>query len=153
MVVHDARAVTAGAAFGHVDLGLALVRRASPALAENVARLLVIDQRPSQSSYMAFDHLQHNDDVVVAFEQHVRARLDESLEIGVVAHAIGTSRRTLERRIRAALGMTPIAFVQRLRVERAGHLLRTTSQSVDQIAPQVGYANGSTLRALLRRLR
>src|SRR5258708_24848930 len=99
------------------------------------------------------DHLDHNDRLVLAFEQQARARLGQALDVRELAAAIGTSRRTLERRTQAALGMSPLALVQRLRAERAVHLLRTTAQSVEQIAPQVGYANASTLRSLLRRVR
>jgi transcriptional regulator GlxA family with amidase domain len=153
MVVADAGVVTAGAAFAHIDLALALVRRVSPCLAEHVARLLVIDERASQSAYLVMDHLSHDDRLVRAFEQQARARLSEALDICELAAAIGISERTLERRTRAALGMSPLALVQRLRAERAVHLLRTTAQSVEQIAPQVGYANASTLRSLLRRVR
>src|SRR4029453_3810158 len=40
---------------------------------------------------------------------------------------------------------------QSLRVERAVHLLKTSSASVDEVAARVGYAEGATLRALLRR--
>jgi transcriptional regulator GlxA family with amidase domain len=153
MVVADAGVLTAGAAFAHIDLALALVRRVSPGLAERVARLLVIDERPSQSAYVVMDHLSHNYRLVLAFEQEARARLGQALDVGELAAAIGTSRRTLERRTQAALGMSPLAIVQRLRAERAIHLLRTTTLSVEQIAPQVGYANAATLRALLRRVR
>jgi len=152
-VVADAGVVTAGAAFAHIDLALALVRRVSPGLAEHVARLLVIDERASQSAYLVTDHLSHSYRLVLAFEQQARARLGQALDVGELAAEIGTSRRTLERRTQAALGMSPLVLVQRLRAERAIHLLRTTTQSVDQIAPQVGDANASTLRALLRRVR
>jgi transcriptional regulator GlxA family with amidase domain len=153
MVVADACVLTAGAAFAHIDLALALVRRVSPGLAEHVARLLVIDERASQSAYLVTDHLGHSDRLVLAFEQQARACLSQRLDVGELAAAIGTSRRTLERRTQDALGMSPLALVQRLRAERAIYLLRTTTQSVEQIAPQVGYANASTLRALLRRVR
>jgi transcriptional regulator GlxA family with amidase domain len=153
MVVADAGVLTAGAAFAHIDLALALVRRVSPGLAERVARLLVIDERACQGAYLVTDHLAHSDRLVLAFERQARARLGQPADVGELAAAIGTSRRTLERRTRAAIGMSPLALIQRLRAERAAHLLRTTTQSVEQIAPQVGYANASTLRALLRRVR
>src|SRR5262249_133460 len=110
------------------------------------------DERASQSAYLVVDHLTHNDPLVLGFEQQARARLGEALDVCELAAAIGTSRRTLERRTQAALGMSPLALVQRLRTERAVHLLRTTAQSVEQIAPQVGYANASTLRSQLRRI-
>jgi transcriptional regulator GlxA family with amidase domain len=49
------------------------------------------------------------------------------------------------------LGKTPLSYFQTLRVERAVYLLKTGSASVDEVASRVGYADGATLRALLRR--
>ena len=54
-------------------------------------------------------------------------------------------------RLQSVLGKSPLAYVQSLRVERAVHRLRTGGASVDDVATQVGYADGVTLRALLRR--
>lgn len=153
MVVADHNVITAGAAFAHIDLALSLVRSISPDLAQHVARLMLIDERPSQAAFVAYEHLEHDDAVVIDFERHVRARLDEPFDVTAAAQAIGTSRRTLERRIRAALNLTPLGFVQRLRLERARHLASTTDLSTADIALRVGYANAETLRALMRRER
>ena len=49
------------------------------------------------------------------------------------------------------LGKSPLSYFQDLRVERATHLLQTTRASVDEIAVEVGYVDGVTLRTLLRR--
>ncbi|WP_244735165.1 helix-turn-helix domain-containing protein [Mesorhizobium sp. 113-3-9] len=49
------------------------------------------------------------------------------------------------------LGKTPLSYFQDLRVEQAVHLLKTTSDRVDEIAAKVGYSEGVTLRNLLRR--
>jgi transcriptional regulator GlxA family with amidase domain len=51
----------------------------------------------------------------------------------------------------SVLGRSPLSYFQSLRVERAVHLLRTSSASVDDVAARVGYTDGATLRALLRR--
>ena len=51
----------------------------------------------------------------------------------------------------STLGRSPLSYFQELRVERAVHLLKTSSASIDKIASEVGYAEGSILRGLLRR--
>lgn len=151
MVVEDGRVTTAGAAFAHLDLALALVRRASLDLARSVAQFLLLDDRPAQSSYAAVAHLARQDPLVTAFERYVRAHLDEPVGIDAVASILGCGRRTLERRTRAATGLTPLHVVQQLRIDHARHLLATTDRTVDDVAHQVGYRNGATLGALLRR--
>src|SRR5689334_19159508 len=51
MLVRSGRLVTAGAALGHMDLALWIVRGVSPQLATLVAKYLIVDSRPSQSAY------------------------------------------------------------------------------------------------------
>ncbi|MCX4820960.1 helix-turn-helix domain-containing protein [Streptomyces sp. NBC_01142] len=150
MVTTSDGVTTAGAAFGHVDLALAIVRMSSPALADLVARYLVVDERPSQSAYTIPSALAQSDPTVAAFERWARLHLDEPISIGQAAQALGVSERTLQRAVQRALGTSPIRFVQDLRIEQASHLLRTTDLSLEAIARRVGYEHANTLRILLR---
>ena len=151
VIVQSNAVVTAGAALSHLDLALTLIRRASPELANLTARYMVVDVRTSQSIYSIPDHLAHADPLIQRFERWARGRLAEGFSLDQAAEALRTSKRTLARRMQDVLGKSPLAFFQELRVERAVHLLRTSDSSVDQIATQVGYAGGVTLRALLRK--
>lgn len=63
--------------------------------------------------------------------------LDKLAEIGCM------SRRTLSRRFRQALGVTPIEYMVRLRIEQAMELLSSTDDSITEIAARVGYSDGN----------
>ncbi|WP_105437892.1 GlxA family transcriptional regulator [Neorhizobium sp. T25_13] len=150
MLVKSGSLVTAGAALGHMDMALWLVRQVSPELAGLVARYLIVDNRPSQSAYVITDHLSHADPLVQRFERWARGRLREGFSLDDAADAVGASKRTLARRMQQVLGKTPLSYFQDLRVERAVHLLKTSDKSPNEIAVLIGYADGVTLRALLR---
>jgi transcriptional regulator GlxA family with amidase domain len=151
MIVKSGHFVTAGAALSHMDLALWIIRGVSPQLASLTAKYLIVDSRPMQSAYVLTDHLFHSDPVVQRFEEWARARLKHGFSLDDAARAVGSSKRTLARHMDAVLGKSPLSYFQSLRVERAVHLLKTSAASVDEIAARVGYADGTTLRNLLRR--
>jgi transcriptional regulator GlxA family with amidase domain len=119
MIVKSGRFVTAGAALSHMDLALWLVRGVSPQLASLTAKYLIVDARPSQSAYALTDHLVHADPIVQRFERWARGRLTQGFSLDEAARAVGSSKRTLARRMQSVLGRTPLSYVQSLRMERA----------------------------------
>jgi transcriptional regulator GlxA family with amidase domain len=153
MVAESGGALTAGSAFAHADLMLALLARVTgPTLAQTVARYLVLDARPTQSRYMVLEHLRTDDDAVRAVERFVGENLHRQLSLDELARAGATSTRTLARRVRAALGLTPHGLVQRVRMQHAAHLLDTTRETVDEVAARVGYADTASFRRAFRKV-
>ncbi|MDQ1515671.1 MAG: hypothetical protein QOE80_1501 [Actinomycetota bacterium] len=150
MVVRSGPFITAGAGFAHIDLALSLVSGLSRELAAMVARYMLIDERPSSTLNLAQAYLGSVDELLSEFESWVRAHLSEPIKISDAVTALGTTRKTLERHARERAETTPHAIIQRIRVEQAVHLRRTTNLNTTQIARAVGYRNASTLRELIR---
>jgi transcriptional regulator GlxA family with amidase domain len=150
MLVPSEVGVTAGAAMGHLDLALWLIRRASPELALVVSRYLLADIRSSQAPYIIPNHLAQADPLILRFEKWSRDHLKKGFSLQQAADALATSPRTLQRRCEAVLGKSPLSYFQDLRVERAQSLLHGSGLDLDAIAAEVGYVDGATLRTLLR---
>ncbi|MDL2399492.1 GlxA family transcriptional regulator [Rhizobium mayense] len=150
MLVPTDIGVTAGAAMGHLDLALWLIRKASPELATVVSRYLLADIRTLQAPYIIPNHLAQADPLVLRFERWARDHLKAGFSLQEAASALATSARTLQRRCEAVLGKSPLSYFQDLRVEHAQSLLHGSGLDLDAIAAEVGYADGATLRTLLR---
>lgn len=151
LVIED-RLVTAGAVFAQADLTLHVVARfLGPKTSQQCARFLLLDKHASQAPYMAVHQLSADDPTVRRAENWIQRHLAEDFAIDQLARGAGTSPRTLARRLHAVCGLSPIGFVQRLRVETAVRLLETTRLSLAEVAPRVGYRDAATLRRLVRR--
>ncbi|GAB2800932.1 GlxA family transcriptional regulator [Dyella kyungheensis] len=150
MLVPTDIGVTAGAAMGHLDLTLWLIRKASPELAALVSRYLLADIRTTQAPYIIPNHLAQADPLILRFERWARDHLKQGFSLQQAAAALATSARSLQRRCQAVLGKSPLDYFQDLRVERAQSLLHGSGMDIDAIAAEVGYIDGATLRTLLR---
>jgi transcriptional regulator GlxA family with amidase domain len=150
MLVPTDIGVTAGAALGHLDLALWLIRKVSPDLASVVSRYLLADIRSSQAPYIIPNHLAQADPLILRFERWAREHLQGGFSLQEAAAALATSPRSLQRRCQDVLGKSPLSYFQDLRVERAQNLIHGSSLDVDAIAAEVGYVDGATLRTLLR---
>ncbi|MEO8205141.1 MAG: substrate-binding domain-containing protein [Chthoniobacterales bacterium] len=97
-------------------------------------------------------------DVLVAEDTHVasaiqfiRENIGKPLGILQVFNRIPLSRRTLERRFHDCLGYTVLETIQILKIERAKHLLISSSASIEEIANQCGFPNASYMTRLFRK--
>jgi transcriptional regulator GlxA family with amidase domain len=151
LIVTDGAFTTAGAAMAQMDLMVGLVaRHAGATIAQQCAQTMILDERRSQTPYMAISLLSASDQGVSRAAEWARARLEDGVDVTGLASAAGLSPRTFARRVRRVTGLSPVRFLQRLRAERAIELVETTRLPFDEIARRVGYAEPSTLRQLVR---
>jgi transcriptional regulator GlxA family with amidase domain len=152
LVLSDGCFTTAGAAMAQMDLMVGLVARyAGAETADGCTRRMLLDERRSQTPYMAIGLLAASSESVARAVSWARPRLGERIDVNDLAAAVGQSARTFSRRVTSATGLSPVRFLQQLRVERAIDLIETTTMPLEEVAYQVGYSDPSTLRELIRR--
>lgn len=81
----------------------------------------------------------------------IEADLSQPLALDAFAARHQLSRRQVERLFSAEFGISPLAFQQLKRADRARYLLSTSSDSVLAIAQQVGWQSGSYLARVLEK--
>ena len=152
MVVADGNVITAGAAFAQTDLMLHLLRTKFGApLADAVSRTLLLDGRQAQAPYIVPMMLASGDALLSRLSMYIESKLPHPPTVGALAQEFCVSERTLSRQVKIACGLTPLALVQRIRLNRARALLESSKLSVDEIAARVGYTDATALRRLMRK--
>lgn len=154
IIIDDGDIITAGGVMAWLDLGLRLIYRyAGSEVMLAVAKYLLIDPSGRQQRfYSAFSPpFDHGDELVIKAQHWLQANFGEALTLERVADAAATSTRTLIRRFHSALGMSPTAYIQQLRIGKARELLEITTMPVNQIAWTVGYEDPGSFRKVFQR--
>jgi transcriptional regulator GlxA family with amidase domain len=148
--VSTSAGVTAG-----IDLALALVEEdLGPKAARDVARWLVLFlRRPGgQSQFSAALVGQRAErEPLRELQAWIVDHLGEDLSVPALATRAYMSPRNFARAFKREVGMTPAAYVEALRVERARALLETAGEHVEQVARRCGFGTVETMRRVFRR--
>lgn len=155
MVVDDGDIITAGGILAWADLGLTLVDRLlGPATMLATARFLLIEPpRQSQRPFAQFvPRFDHGDDAVRASQHHIHAHASTMPGVAELADRAGMTGRTFLRRFRAATGLTPVEYLQQVRIAKAREVLERSLTPVENIAWDVGYSDAAAFRKLFQKL-
>lgn len=93
----------------------------------------------------------HHDEVVAQAQQWMQLNLSAPVSIEQLAGQMQLSARSLHRRFKRATGMSPLNYLQSLRIAGARELLRHSNLTVGDIAWQQGIADVSYFSQLFRR--
>ncbi len=154
LIDHGRLYCSAGVSAG-MDLSLYLVEKfCGQQAAVEVAKTMVLDMgREMQTPYNSFfAPKDHGDSLVVKAQDWIEMNQTKAIDFDNLAQKIRMSRRSLERRFKQAVGITPLRYQQKLRVEYAKHLLEEGTQTFNEITFQVGYEDIAFFRKVFIRL-
>lgn len=93
----------------------------------------------------------HHDEVVIQAQQWLQSHLAAPASIARLAQELQLSPRTLNRRFKQATGLSPLSYLQSLRIAAAKELLRHSNLSIGEIAWRQGMQDVSYFSQLFRR--
>lgn len=110
-----------------------------------------IRNRFSAAAYQNEADSSHHDELVAQAQQWLQSNITAPLSITRLAQKLRLSSRTLNRRFKRATGMTPLSYLQSLRIAEAKDLLRHSNLSVGEIAWRQGIHDVSYFSQLFRK--
>ena len=152
-VIEHGRVLTAGG-YGMLSTLIPhLVRQhLGPDVAMETTRLLMMDSNSQPNGFrqgsldVAYDNPR-----IESLKHYLAQNFRRAISLEEMALALSTTERTLTRTCQKELGMTPMQFLQRVRIEAVMSALQLTPSPVNHIVWNVGYEDVSTFQRLFKR--
>ncbi|WP_433189302.1 GlxA family transcriptional regulator [Actinoallomurus sp. CA-150999] len=149
LFIDDGDVLTSAGAASGLDICLHIIRKDHGSeVANQVARMCVVPpwREGGQAQYIQHPVPETTASGTATARQWALENLHEPMTLADLAEHSHMSLRTFVRRFTKEVGMSPGRWLIQQRVDRARHLLETTDLLVDEIAGQVGFAGGTSLR-------
>ena len=155
LFVKDGPFYTSAGAMAGIDLSLSLIEEDyGPRVALAVARDLIVYLKRLGRQEQYSDVLQFQTKAVSRLSELIAwivSHLNENLSVEALAAKACLCPRHFSRRFKVEFGITPAAFVERLRLDEACHRLSDPHNSVDDIATSVGFKSAIVFRRAFQR--
>jgi transcriptional regulator GlxA family with amidase domain len=153
--VRDGDIATSAGVTAGMDLALALIEEdhgARTALATARSLVLYMRRPGGQSQFSAALAGQPaRREPLRELQAWVIEHLDEALTVPELAARVHMSERNFARAFRAETGLTPAAYVEVARIERARRELETSDLGVEAVAARCGFGTVETMRRAFHR--
>ncbi len=146
---------TNGGAYSFLHLLLYLVEKFyDRPTAIHCAKYFQVDvDRNLQAEFSIFNgHKKHNDAEILSAQQIIEENFTEKISIGKLSEHLNIGRRNFDRRFVKATGLTPLDYLQRVKMEAAKKLFETSRKTVNEIMYEVGYSDAKAFREVFGRV-
>lgn len=143
----DDRVMTCAGGVAAADLMLNLIAdRFGAALAQQVMNMCLLTQRRDEADQQTGSlaaRLGTRHDKLLQAAAYLEARIEEGFDLDACAAHLNLSRRQIERLFATHLGVTPVRYMNDLRLARGRALLAETDMKVTDVAVASGFASAS----------
>ncbi|GLS25652.1 GlxA family transcriptional regulator [Marinibactrum halimedae] len=154
LFIHDGNILCDAGGTSWFDLGLYLIELfCDHQTAMDTAKYFMVDlERSSQRSFTPLASKKHHSDRVILAVQHwMETHYSDEISIVAMSTQFSLSHRSLVRRFKLATGITPLNYLQEVRLDAASQLLIKTNKTIEEITHAVGYEDISSFIRLFKR--
>jgi len=94
----------------------------------------------------------HDDEIVIDIQEWMHRHFNTDINMEKVSIEFKLSQRSLNRRFKQATGLSPIQYLQEIRLDKAKELLKTSNLAIAEVAYNVGYPDNAYFSALFKRV-
>lgn len=155
LITDESGIYTNGGAYSFLNLMIYLIEKYyGKETAIYCSKMFQVDlERNTQSSFAIFSgQKKHGDDAILKAQSYIEKNYRDKISIEFLSDKFSIGRRNFDRRFIKATGITPLDYLQRVKIEAAKKFLENTRKTVNEVMYDVGYNDTKSFREVFNRV-